>query len=86
MQCDSPESTSKRLCAQTLVQTIRQIYLIPMLYICSIAMLTACSPAPDNTHKIAEDSLNVLDKAKTIDVTIQQNTEDAKKKIDAASE
>ena len=59
----------------------------PIIYIvCCIAMLNACSPAPDNTPKIAEDARNVLDKAKSVDVTVQQNTEDTKKKIDAESE
>lgn len=59
----------------------------PRIYIiCCIAMLNACSPAPDNTPKITEDARNVLDKAKAIDGTVQQNTEDTKKKIDAESE
>jgi hypothetical protein len=60
---------------------IQRIYLA-----CCFAMLTACSPAPDKTPTIAENSRNVLDKAKAVDATVQQNTEDTKKKIDAESE
>jgi len=65
------------------------MYQAPIIYIvCCIAMLNACSPAPDNTPKpkIAEDARNVLDKAKAVDSTVQKNTEDTKKKIDAESE
>ncbi|HSH96932.1 MAG: hypothetical protein ACAH07_06615 [Methylophilaceae bacterium] len=53
---------------------------------CCLIFISACSPAPDNTPKIAEGARNVLDKAKTVNATVQQNTEDTKKKIDAESE
>jgi hypothetical protein len=49
-------------------------------------LINACSPASDNTPKVAGDARNVLDKAKAVDATVQQNTEDTKKKIDAESE
>ena len=58
-----------------------------IIYIfCGLILISACSPAPDNTPKIAEGARNVLDKAKGVDATVQQNTEDTKKKIDAESE
>jgi len=51
----------------------------------ALAGISACSP-PDKTPKIAESQRQALDKAKTVEATINQQAEAQKKQLEQQSE
>ncbi len=57
-----------------------------ILLFCSAFLVVACSPDSDGMPKIAGDQRTVLDKAKTVDVAQQENTEAEKEEIDKQAE
>ena len=59
----------------------------PIFTICLFAAiaLTACSP-PDKTPKIAESQREALDKAKAVEATVNQQTDEQKKQLEQQSE
>jgi len=56
------------------------------LLFCSAILIAACSPGGDGTPKIAGSQREVLDKAKAVDATVQEETGAAKQKIDEQTE
>ncbi|MEZ0231401.1 MAG: hypothetical protein ACAH12_01060 [Methylophilaceae bacterium] len=56
------------------------------LILCLSLVLIACSQDKDATPKIAEGPRAVLEKAKTVDATVQQSAEETKRQIDATTE
>ncbi|HSH71729.1 MAG TPA: hypothetical protein VK974_01610 [Methylophilaceae bacterium] len=59
----------------------------PIFTIClfTAITLTACSP-PDKTPKIAESQREALDKAKAVEATVNQQTDEQKKQLEQQSE
>jgi hypothetical protein len=59
---------------------------LSVLLFCTVAFIAACSPDSDGTPKIAGDQRQVLDKAKTVDATVQESTDAEKQKVDEQTE
>lgn len=49
-------------------------------------LLGACSPAPDQTPKVAEDQRTALEKAKALESSLQKSAEDQAKQTQAQTE
>lgn len=51
-----------------------------------LILLNACSPAQDQTPKVAEDQRNALEKAKTLEADLQKSAEEQAKQVQSQTE
>lgn len=56
------------------------------LLFCLAALVVACSPNDSGTPKIAGDQREALNKAKTIDATVQDSAEAQKRQMEEQAE